>query len=120
MRVIIYCNRQNNQGNANFINQILQSTGTQRAKLVSVMNLNFVGYKKKYKILYDKYVSLSNLSGTNYACLKVRKKLSYVVNFNGSEGDSTDIIDNDIRILVISNGADIEYNWDCVVRYTDA
>ncbi len=120
MRVIIYCDTQNNNSTTNTINEILRFGGSQIVQTTSVYNSDFVGYKKKYKILYDKYFCLSNLSGNNFASLRVSKRLSYNVNFGDTDlGTAADIIDNDIRVLIVSPTTDIVYQWFSRIRYTD-
>lgn len=120
LRVIIFCNNQNNKLNTTTLAEILQYAGSMRAAISSVYNLDYVGYRKKYKILYDKYVNISNVGGgTHFAHIHTMIPLKYVVNYAGNNGDSTDIIDKDIRMLVISTGVDLEYQWATRVRYTD-
>lgn len=119
LRVIIFCNNQNNNSNTSTLSEILRYAGSSRAAISSVYNLDFVGYKRQYKILYDKYFALSNMAAPHFRNLKVTIPLKYVVNFSSNAGDSTDIIDKDIRILIISNSVQVNYQWAVRLRYTD-
>ncbi len=120
MRIIIYVNTQNDKGVALSIGQILRHVGSQQDKLNSVYNEDFVGYKKKYKILMDKYIDISNTSGMHFKEINKYCKLSYNINYDGNAGTSADIIDNEIYVLQISNNTDLRYQWSSILRYTDA
>ncbi len=120
MRVMLICNKQTNNSATNFIGEILENAGSQINKQFSVYDLDTVGWKKKYAVLYDKLIQVSNMSGSPYANIKIFKKLSYIINYNSDNGDETDIIDKNIQLLIINDASDIDYGFSARVRYSDA
>lgn len=121
MRVILYMNKINNQSNLVTTGEVLRFSGSTRDQLVSVYNKSFVGWKLKYKILYDRHFMINNM-GNGRGIISIRKMvpLKNIINYNGDIGDASDIIDNDLRVKIISSSTDMEYSWTTCLRYTDA
>ncbi len=120
VRVLLVLNRQNNNTMPLPMTELFKRAATNQQIMGSVYNQDFVGKGKKLKVLFDKYYDINNLSAPQFTNIRIFKQVNIVTNYSTDNGDATDIIDNDLRLVFIFQNGAVDMSFDSVLTYTDS
>ena len=134
-RVVIYETDQNNNSNTTDVTEIINDTANSLGTIISQFNSDFVGKDKKFRIMFNKRfrvtagatsgpaADLSAHAGENDKSLFITKSFrlgTKKVHYSADNGNALDIVDNVIRLLVVSNGTDSSWGYESKLMFTDS
>ncbi len=100
--------------------EIFHNSSTTIQMLNSMYNKDFVGRGKKYRILYDKYFTISNLSGSpSKRKINIFKKLGIDAIYTANNGDGADILKNRIDLLFVTASNEMNVGYRSLIRFKD-
>ncbi len=121
-RILLFIDRQNNASTTQAVNELLIDNASFDENITSVYNESFVGTfrnKGRYKILYDRVHYLSQRTIQDKV-IKINKSLGQIVRYNtGSAGIGADIIDNNLKMVLINNTGLVTTAVSANLRYED-
>lgn len=117
LRIICYLDKQNNSSGGATVLDILQT-----ASYLSFLNLENSG---RFRILFDKRVTLSATAGNGTSTgevqrsFSIHRKLNYPIEFSGISGLVATVKSNNIGILAISQDDKVQLGSQARVRFSD-
>ena len=121
LRVMLLVNRTNNSSvTAPTKAELFDSAATDTEAVNSVLNKAYVGRDKKYTLVYDSGAIILYDASNRSRRIRVNKRLGYKVAYTGNTGTPSDMIRNNLILVVVSDSVGVSYNWSACVHFVDA